>query len=236
MKKLSTVLRILVVLSVMSATVYAQPYLELDISNLNPGVSETVQVDIWVKDMPGSELLTFDVCVHYDATHLDVISMQVNDTDVGGCVNSFFSITVDNDADCMRLGSGIMPGTTCEMVGHEYKLATVVLEALTTEGNTICAKTECQSADGCGLNFNGYVEDEIGQVFQITESCTTFNAPIICVLSIDPPSAMVAAGGAIQFNAMETGDCDAPNYQWSDTCVYGNVDSSGFFTADEEIV
>jgi len=152
---------------------FAQPRFDLEVSHPNPVMGETTEVEIWVKDMSGTDLFTFDFCLRYDSTKLDVTSMQINDTEVGGCVASAFSITNDNGSDCVRLGGGKFPGTTCSFP-HDYLLATVGFKVLQVTGTTLCASCSCQAQDGCGHGFNGYVEDETGWQYP-AEKCSPIN-------------------------------------------------------------
>jgi hypothetical protein len=58
-----------------------------------------------------------------------------------------------------------------------------------------------------------------------------------CSHGISPHGATVNSQETVQFTADEIGCCDfPPNYVWSDTCIYGDVDQNGLFTADATCV
>jgi len=175
MKKLLLIGMVILSLGLFSSPTLAAKFSTI-VSDIFPLVGETIEVEVWIREMEGSEIESFDTCLKYDSYSFDVESMQINDTSVGGCFAAAFSITNDNGTDCVRLGGGVFPGTTCEMVNHEYLLATVVFEF--TDDNyssTDLCTGDCD--DGyCGHYFNDYVEDETGKQYP-SVGCRSINYP-----------------------------------------------------------
>ena len=123
------------------------------------------------------------------------------------------------------------------------------------DGNE-CTDDDCNPASGCSYTSNtsscdddifcngddtcsgGTCSDHEGDPCPPDHTCNegtdTCDPPLPCVLTLIPPSALLNPGDTVQFTPIETGPCNPPVYQWTDTLACGDVDANGLFTAFAE--
>jgi len=176
MKNLSVTFVLLMFLGMMSNSAFAIHF-SLDASNLNPAVGETIELEVYVNDMPGIDIWGFDICVTYDPSYLSINT--TTDITIDACVSALAApIKLDEGPGCIRLGGVKNVGTTCAAPGGDYSLLTMLFQALSSDATTVCVQLECEEPE-CSHNFSGFVQDDMGKrgAGEINDACISIMSP-----------------------------------------------------------